>query len=172
LKPVRNIRRGTTGTALTTEGGYLIIKHYGKKVGVSVDWFGPHSARETAATNALDAGADTAKVREWLGHAHVSTTRVYDHRKTRPEDWSTFRVKYQSMSGINFSRSLCHLSSAATALLRPPAFVHDMHDPVMCFPKSRMLGRHRCRAKANRDVAQGNEVNYSQKYTNSKPCEP
>jgi integrase/recombinase XerD len=42
-----------------------------------VERFGLHAARVTAATNALDAGADIAKVQEWLGHASVSTTRVY-----------------------------------------------------------------------------------------------
>ncbi len=94
FKPIRNNRRGTTDTALTTDGVYQLIKIYGKQIGVSVDRFGPHSARATAATNALDAGADIAKVQEWLGHANVSTTRVYDHRKTRPEDSPTFKVKY------------------------------------------------------------------------------
>ena len=46
--------------------------------------------RATAATNALDNGADIAKVQEWLGHANIATTRIYDRRKTRPED-STFK---------------------------------------------------------------------------------
>jgi len=33
--------------------------------------------------------------RKWLGHANVvSTTRLYDRRKTRPEDTPTFHVKY------------------------------------------------------------------------------
>jgi site-specific recombinase XerD len=63
-------------------------------VGIGVQRFGPHSARATAATNALDQGADITKVQEWLGHANVSTTRVYDHRKTKPEDSPTFRLKY------------------------------------------------------------------------------
>jgi integrase len=94
LKPIRNNRRGTTDTALTTDGVYQILKFYGRKVGISVDRFGPHSARATAATNALDQGADIAKVQEWLGHANVSTTRVYDHRKTRPEDSPVFKVSY------------------------------------------------------------------------------
>jgi integrase len=43
-----------------------------------------HSLRATAATNALTHEADIAKVQEWLGHANVSTTRLYDRRKTRP----------------------------------------------------------------------------------------
>jgi integrase/recombinase XerD len=46
-----------------------------------------------AATNALDHRADIAKVQEWLGHAHIATTRIY-HRRTRPEDSPTFKVAY------------------------------------------------------------------------------
>jgi hypothetical protein len=29
-----------------------------------------------------------------LGHANIATTRIYDHRKTRPEDSPTFKVNY------------------------------------------------------------------------------
>ena len=47
-----------------------------------------------AATNALSHDSDIAKVQEWLGHANVSTTRLYDRRKNKPEDSPTFRVKY------------------------------------------------------------------------------
>jgi hypothetical protein len=53
-----------------------------------------HSLCATAATNALSHEADTAKVQEWLGHANVSTTRLYDRRKVRPEDRPAFRVQY------------------------------------------------------------------------------
>jgi integrase len=53
-----------------------------------------HSLRATAATNALENAADIAKVQEWLGQANMATTRLYDRRKTRPEDSLTFRVKY------------------------------------------------------------------------------
>ncbi len=41
-------------------GVYRMVKRYGKKVGITVDRFGPHAARGTAATNALDQGADIA----------------------------------------------------------------------------------------------------------------
>jgi integrase/recombinase XerD len=53
-----------------------------------------HSTRATAATNPLSHEADIAKVQEWRGHANVSTTRLYDRRKSKPEDSPTFHVKY------------------------------------------------------------------------------
>jgi integrase/recombinase XerD len=34
------------------------------------------------------------KWQEWLGHANIATTRIYDHRKTRPEDSPTSKVNY------------------------------------------------------------------------------
>jgi hypothetical protein len=33
---------------------------------------------------------DIAKVKEWLRHANISTARLYDWRKTKPEDSPTF----------------------------------------------------------------------------------
>ena len=33
-------------------------------------------------------------VQEWLGHASISTTRVYDRHGSRPEDSPTFKVSY------------------------------------------------------------------------------
>ncbi len=50
--------------------------------------------RATAVTNALDHEADIAKVQEWLGHANIATTRLYDRRRMRPEDSPTFKVAY------------------------------------------------------------------------------
>lgn len=73
-----------------------IVRHYGLATGINAEVNGlcVHSLRATAATNALQHQADIAKVQEWLGHANVSTTRLYDRRKTRPEDSPTFHVKY------------------------------------------------------------------------------
>jgi integrase len=40
----------------------------------------PHSLRATTATLLLDAGVDIIKVKELLGHRHV-TTQIYDKRR-------------------------------------------------------------------------------------------
>ncbi len=63
-----------------------------KQAGISGDNMGPHALRATVATSALERQADIATVQEWLGHASISTTRVYDRRGLRPEDSPTFKV--------------------------------------------------------------------------------
>jgi site-specific recombinase XerD len=95
FRPVRNNTNGRMDAALTANGVYAsVVCHYAKAVGVSVEGFGPHALRATAATNALDHAADIAKVQEWLGHANIATTRLYDRRQSRPEDSPTFKVSY------------------------------------------------------------------------------
>ena len=77
--------------AITADAVYKIVRGYSGVLGFQT---GAHALRATAATNALDHQADIAKVQEWLGHANIATTRIYDHRKTRPEDSPTFKVAY------------------------------------------------------------------------------
>lgn len=62
--------------------------------GIEVAGLGVHGLRATAATNALEHEADIAKVQQWLGHANISTTRIYDRRASRPEDSPTYKVRY------------------------------------------------------------------------------
>ena len=76
---------------ITPDGIYKIVRAYSGALGFKI---GAHALRATAATNALDHQADIAKVQEWLGHANIATTRIYDHRRTRPEDSPTFKVAY------------------------------------------------------------------------------
>jgi site-specific recombinase XerD len=83
-----------TGAAITADGVYKCVLAWAAHAKISVDGFGVHSLRATAATNALDHEADIAKVQEWLGHANIATTRLYDRRKSRPEDSPTFKVTY------------------------------------------------------------------------------
>jgi site-specific recombinase XerD len=65
-----------------------------KQVAITGENMGPHALRATAATSALEHRADIAKVQEWLGHASISTTRVYDRRGSKPEDSPTLQVTY------------------------------------------------------------------------------
>ena len=73
-----------------------IVLKYAKSTGVSAEAIGvcAHSMRAMAATDALSNEADIAKGQESLGRANVSTTRLYDRRRSKPEDSPTFHVKY------------------------------------------------------------------------------
>lgn len=94
FRPVKNSKGGLDG-ALTGNAIYEdVVKRYAKDASIPVDSIRPHALRATAATNALEHGADIAKVQEWLGHKNISTTRLFDKRKTRPEDSPTFKVEY------------------------------------------------------------------------------
>ena len=95
FRPMINQLAGHTATALTPGGVYsAVVVRYMKQVGITGENMGPHALRATAATSALEHNADIAKVQEWLGHASISTTRVYDRRGSKPEDSPTFRVAY------------------------------------------------------------------------------
>lgn len=91
FRPIRNNRTGELDKALDPDMVYKLVRAYSAELGFEI---GAHALRATAATNALDHQADIAKVQEWLGHANIATTRIYDHRKTRPEDSPTFKVNY------------------------------------------------------------------------------
>ena len=91
FRPIRNNRTGRLERAITADGVYKLVRFYSAQLGFEI---GAHALRATAATNALDHQADIAKVQEWLGHANIATTRIYDHRRTRPEDSPTFKVVY------------------------------------------------------------------------------
>ncbi len=94
FRPLRSKRDSDGRAAITADGVYKILAGYAASIKIDVAGFGPHSLRATAATNALDHNADIAKVQEWLGHANIATTRIYDRRSTRPEDSPTFKVVY------------------------------------------------------------------------------
>jgi site-specific recombinase XerD len=97
FRPVKNNTTGELRKPLNPKSVYEdVVKRYGKVVGITIDVHGfcVHSRRATAATNALAHNADIAKVQEWLGHANVSTTRIYDKRRMRPEESPTFKVEY------------------------------------------------------------------------------
>jgi integrase/recombinase XerD len=74
----------------------IILWYYAKAVSITLDVHGlcMHSLRATAATNVLAHGSDIAKVQERRGRASISTTRMYDKRRSRPEESPMFNVEY------------------------------------------------------------------------------
>jgi site-specific recombinase XerD len=73
---------------------YLLIDHYLQRLpgamkeeqladGSTVRrcMYTPHSLRATTATLLLDANVDIIKVKDLLGHRHVTTTQIYDKRR-------------------------------------------------------------------------------------------
>ncbi|KPB50660.1 Phage integrase family site specific recombinase [Pseudomonas coronafaciens pv. oryzae] len=89
-----SLRGKSTGAGVSANGIYTVVEACAKKAGIEVAGLGVHGLRATAATNALQHEADIAKVQVWLGHANISTTRLYDRRQNRPEDSPTYKVKY------------------------------------------------------------------------------
>ncbi|QLG96780.1 tyrosine-type recombinase/integrase (plasmid) [Pseudomonas yamanorum] len=90
----RSIRGKTSGTGISANGIYTVVAQWARAEGIKIKGLGVHGLRATAATNALEHDADIAKVQVWLGHANISTTRLYDRRCLRPEDSPTYKVKY------------------------------------------------------------------------------
>ena len=71
-----------------------VLKRYAAAAKIPEQLLRPHVLRATAATNALEHGADITKVQEWLGHQSITTTRLYDRRRSKPEDSPSFKVEY------------------------------------------------------------------------------
>lgn len=95
FRPFRNNRTGNIVKALSTNSIWQIVREYALKAGIPLsDRMAPHALRATAATNALENEADIAKVQQFLGHANISTTRIYDRRDVRPADSPVWRIKY------------------------------------------------------------------------------
>lgn len=94
FRPVKNNFTRRLDKALHPDSIDEILRPYAASAGIDLESFSAHSLRATGATNALEHDADIAKVQEDLGHANVSTTRLYDRRKSRPEDAATLRISY------------------------------------------------------------------------------
>ena len=97
FRPVKNNTTRTLAKPLHKASVWEMVQLYTMQIGIAgtAPRLGVHALRATATTNALAHGADIAKVQEWLGHADISTTRLYDKRGSRPEDSLTFKVRYE-----------------------------------------------------------------------------
>ena len=64
------------GERLTRQGFWLIIKGYARRAGIT--YITPHMLRHSFALLMLRGGMELRTVQELLGHAHISTTQVYN----------------------------------------------------------------------------------------------
>lgn len=90
----RSLRGPTTGEGVSVDGLYALVTQYAKAARIKVAGLGVHGLRVTASTNALENDAEIAKVQAWLGHANISTTKIYDRREAKTESSPTFEVRY------------------------------------------------------------------------------
>ncbi len=115
----RALRNPSTDGRLSDKGVYTnVVLHYGRALKLTdLPLFGPHVMRATAATNALEHGADIAKVQEWLGHANI---------QTEDEDSRESEISYKPSDGSltapkRSSTDACPMTYARSILVRNEA---------------------------------------------------
>jgi integrase/recombinase XerC len=73
-------RPGHAGGALTSDGLYYLVDHYGSRAGLKLT---PHKLRHSSITAALDAtNGDVRKVQRLSRHADIRTLSLYDDNRT------------------------------------------------------------------------------------------
>ena len=71
-----------------------LVRKYAKRALGVERGYSAHSCRATFGTTALLKGAGLEDVQEAMGHADISTTRLYDRRSSNPERSAAFKVNY------------------------------------------------------------------------------
>ncbi len=67
------------GARLTRQAVWLMTRQYAKAAGIDGE-VTPHTLRHSRAAHMLNSGEDVRRVQEWLGHANLATTQMYQQR--------------------------------------------------------------------------------------------
>ncbi len=71
------------GGRLTRQGFWQIVKNHASKAGLSAK-ITPHTLRHSFAVHKLQSGADLQSIQRALGHAYISSTRIYKQSSSSP----------------------------------------------------------------------------------------
>jgi integrase/recombinase XerD len=95
FRPSQGKRAENPKSSLSSDTIYRrIVLKWAKKAKIHGSCFSTHSLRSTAATKALENGADLRRVQDMLGHSNIATTRRYDYRGNKAEDSAVYRISY------------------------------------------------------------------------------
>lgn len=82
-----------SGSPMSRQGFWKIIKYYGEKAGIEAD-ITPHTLRHSFAAHLIGGGADIQAVQTMMGHSDLATTQAYVSYVTKVQD--PLRQVYQS----------------------------------------------------------------------------
>lgn len=95
LRPLRgNQVTDDPGRHMTPDLVDKVLRKWVSRVLGFTRGFSAHSMRATFITRALENGCSLERVQKDVGHAHPSTTQLYDHREDDPEKSATFFATY------------------------------------------------------------------------------
>jgi len=72
------------GGRLTRQGFWQIVKNHASKAGLGAK-ITPHTLRHSFAARKLQSGADLQSIQRALGHAYISSTRIYKQSSSLPK---------------------------------------------------------------------------------------